>query len=352
MSFDKRFYIPFFEIKINDQLLEDQYLKSITGVNFSFDLKNTDMCTIQVSNCDISWIDEKEGIFSEGNEVEIRYGYHNDYEEYSTFYGEICSIEPQFPMTGIPTLTVRVYDLSHRLKNGVNLQDPYRNVKDSDIALKIAERHQLDAEVDVTDEIFERVYQKEKRDFQFLFNRAKSIGYDFYVQEKTLYFILSEDKIPEIYFLSWKENLIQFNPRLNTSTIISEVEVRGWDPKLKKEIISIKRLDQSLLEDVLSSKALRQISSSPNKKKKEINRSIRSQQEAQKRANTILKENINKILSASGSCIGLPNLKPGTILDISGLGERFSGEYFVTSSTHSLGTGAYTTNFNVEKRFL
>lgn len=50
-------------------------------------------------------------------------------------------------------------------------------------------------------------------------------------------------------------------------------------------------------------------------------------------------------VTASGSTIGLPDLRAGVYLRIDGVGSRFNGSYFVTSTTHSIASGGYTTRF-------
>ncbi len=57
------------------------------------------------------------------------------------------------------------------------------------------------------------------------------------------------------------------------------------------------------------------------------------------------------IVEGKGKTVGLPDLRAGVKIQIKGLGERFSGTdakpnvYLVTSTTHSLGAGGYTTDF-------
>lgn len=346
------YYVPFFNIKVNGSSIEMEYRKCISSVNLSFDSENTDMCTISLEGVKSSWIDGQNEIFAEGNEVSIDYGYYKQNNE-SSFLGEIYSLEPQFSSSGMISLTARVYDLSHRLKSSINKKDPYIKVKDSDIAKIIANRNNLESEIDISDDVFEKVYQKSKSDFQFLTERAKNIGYDFYVENKTLYFKKNENNSKTIINLSWKENLIDFNPRINSASVKAEIEVRGWSAKQKKEISAKKTLDTSLLKEVLSDQAIKRIkSNSKNKQHKNIDQLIRSQREAEIKADSLAKDNVNQILTASGNCIGMPLLKPGVYLEIQGLAERFNGEYYVKSSSHSFGSGAYTTNFNVERRLL
>ena len=53
----------------------------------------------------------------------------------------------------------------------------------------------------------------------------------------------------------------------------------------------------------------------------------------------------NELVKATGSIVGLPDLRAGSQLQLSGLGLRFNGRYFVTATTHTIGTSGYVTQF-------
>ena len=52
------------------------------------------------------------------------------------------------------------------------------------------------------------------------------------------------------------------------------------------------------------------------------------------------------LVKASGTCVGLPDLRAGRRVRIAGLGARFSGEYFITDTTHTINDSGYITKFN------
>ena len=51
------------------------------------------------------------------------------------------------------------------------------------------------------------------------------------------------------------------------------------------------------------------------------------------------------LVRGSGATVGLPDLRAGNRIVIRGLGPRFSGSYFVTSSSHTIGPNGYRTTF-------
>jgi phage protein D len=58
---------------------------------------------------------------------------------------------------------------------------------------------------------------------------------------------------------------------------------------------------------------------------------------------------LNKRLTGSGSTVGDPQILPGKVLRLEGLGEKFGGLYRVTSATHTIDSGGYRTRFEVRK---
>ena len=83
-----------------------------------------------------------------------------------------------------------------------------------------------------------------------------------------------------------------------------------------------------------------------------VDKPVFTQREADELARAILLERSKDLVKASGTCIGLPDLRAGQRIKISGLGARFSGEYFVTDTTHTINDSGYITKFNVRREDL
>ena len=153
-------------------------------------------------------------------------------------YGEITTLEPDFPGSGAPTLKVRGLNMLHRLRDKQR-SDAYNKKRDSDIAKKIAKRIKIEIEVSknyaANEEPVEFIFQNNKYDIVFLMERAKSIGYELYVDpdKKKLVFKPSTQG-SKTYKLDWNRSLLNFRPTLTTANQVKEVKVTGWNPKKKK----------------------------------------------------------------------------------------------------------------------
>jgi phage protein D len=76
---------------------------------------------------------------------------------------------------------------------------------------------------------------------------------------------------------------------------------------------------------------------------------VQTEEEAKALAISLLRERAYEFLKGSGEAIGLPDMRPGDNVEIKGIGQRFSGQYYVTRVEHSIGNSGYTTSFTVRR---
>jgi uncharacterized protein involved in type VI secretion and phage assembly len=78
---------------------------------------------------------------------------------------------------------------------------------------------------------------------------------------------------------------------------------------------------------------------------------VTSQDEADAVAQALYDEATGSFIEAEGRCSGTPKLTAGITVELSALGRKFSGKYFVTSATHIYRADAdYVTEFSVHGR--
>jgi hypothetical protein len=65
-----------------------------------------------------------------------------------------------------------------------------------------------------------------------------------------------------------------------------------------------------------------------------------------------LRTKLNQRLTATANAVGDPRLRAGAVVRLEGLGPTFSGDYRVTSATHTLDAGGYRTGFQVRREIL
>jgi phage protein D len=149
-------------------------------------------------------------------------------------------------------------------------------------------------------------------------------------------------------------NLLTFTPTLTLSQQVGKVTVRGWDPRTKQAITAT-----STPEDLPRTTGGGDGQSGPaaadsalqGRQDVVVDAPVASEEEARELAKSLLRERAYEFITATGRIAGLPELRPGDNLEIYGLGQRFSGSYFVKRVEHSLSASGFFTDFTVRRIF-
>lgn len=339
-----------FLIRVNGELLSPQLMDALIEVVVDSNLHLPDMFVIRAHDERLEWIDR--GPFRLGAAVEIGVVPQDEGQEHELIKGEITALEPHFGEGTHAVLTVRGYDRSHRLHRGTHSRT-YVQVTDSELATRIAREAGLRAEVEATSQVYEHVIQSNQTDMAFLRERAKRIGYQVYVRDRTLYFKRAESNPADAPLeLEWGVELKDFRPRLALAGQVDEVVVRGWNVRDKAEIIGRAQRSRAAPE-IGESRPGAQVASEAfgAGRRVVVDRSVSSQAEADAVAQALYDEICGEFIEAEGRCRGLPELQAGKTVQLKALGDKLSGRYVVTSATHRYSTrGEYITEFKVHGR--
>ncbi len=393
-SIDRRgFYAPQFELRIKGAQIPNDVLRDVVQLTYKDSVKELDSFELTVNNWDPSTNDFKyvgsetaeslKGDTSQSRryhlfepcnkEVEVRMGYTDDLRVMLT--GNFTTMEPNFTSGGPPTLNVRGLNVLYRLR-GTQYVNVFENKKDSEIAKEIAtltdketgkKRFPLPIEIDPNalspnnEKKITYVAQQNQYDIDFLLARARQRGYVIFIQEadpkvrgskQRLYFGPSQGgRIPGLrdvtFELEWGKSLIDFKPTLTTANQVRSVTVKGWNQRTSQPIKEkVTLADRSIklnrdLDELLEKCDPRD--------EVVTGESVFTRLQARERAKAILTERQKEMVKASATTVGLPDLRAGQRIQISGVGSRFSGTYFITDTTHTIGDGGYTTKFSARR---
>jgi phage protein D len=243
---------------------------------------------------------------------------------------------------------------------------PYRTMKDSAIARQIGGLLQVTMRTDPTaeaaEETIQYLLQENQYDIVFLMERARRLGYDLFVEERgsgmesspsALYFGPSDALRRPVYTLEYGRSLIQFQPTLTTANQVGEVVVRGWDNTRKRRIEG-KATRADLSTNGVGPRGRQQVIERSFNQRQEViaDRPIQTETEAKTLARETLERIAKDMVKGTGSIVGLPDLRAGSVLMLDGLQGRFSGRYSVTATTHTIGDSGYTTQFECRREEL
>lgn len=183
--------------------------------------------------------DNQQGQFGQsiklGDEIEIMMGFVNEAQE-KVMTGEVTGVEAVYRSDGASEFIVRGYDKLHRLTRG-RKQRTFLNMKDSAIADQIAGEAGLSGGAQDSKTVHDHVFQNNISDLQFLYSRAAAIGYEVFLDDNKLIFAPPQTNKSSAASVSMSADTRSMRFRVSTASQIKEVQVRGWDPVKKKEII-------------------------------------------------------------------------------------------------------------------
>jgi uncharacterized protein len=356
----QEFYVPSFEVRLDGQPPGREVIRDILTVSYKDNIQEIDSFDITINNWDADKRDFKysdQRLFDPGKRLELWMGYYGELRKMLT--GEITSLRAAFPAAGASTLSISGLNVLHRFRTKQE-SFSYLNKTDSEIAVDIGNRLGIDIDAARrTDEPrLPFLIQDNQYDIVFLMERAHRIGYELIVDEPgdsagsrpKVKFAPSTSIRRPTYQLTYGKSLIEFQPELTTAQQVAKVTVRGWDALNKRKIE--KTIDRSQLSTKgIGAKGGQDAIDKSIIAKEEIiaTRPVQTEAEAEKLAKEILEGIAKEMVKGNGSVTGLPDLRAGTVLMIDGLGDRFSGRYFVVSTTHAIGDSGYTTTFECRR---
>ena len=284
--------------------------------------------------------------------------------------GEITSTEPEFRADGLPYLHIQGYDRLHHLTRGTHTRtygdaNPQGSGIGEDQIVKtiVGEVSAITkAEIDssgLSALKYPYVMQYNQSDLDFLWERARAIGYQVYVEDKTLYFqkadAIRAQAEGDPAALRWPLNLENFIPRLTVMRQVDKAVVTGWDPATKKSIegsgnsdssktapkLGLEKRGGALAKDALGGEAVTTVVDQP----------VLTVDQAKAIAAARFSAAEGESIRADGICRdGDPRLIAGKVASIEGVGERFGGDYYVTEARHVWGPDGYQVTFSVTGR--
>jgi phage protein D len=360
------YYAPDFLLEVEGQELDPATKGDVLEVKVVMDQDNLTSADLSISNWDdrnFTFKYSETPTFDLGNRVHVHLGYADGLV--SMMRGQIATLSPRFPESGPPTLQVNVLDGMLRLRDAKPAEGEekqYENLADWQIAERIAERNQLRSEVTREGPVHPLVVRRDLDDARFLMERAKRIDFDVFMVtdpasgDEMLHFVRPtdgrDDRPIRVYQLVWGESLIEFTPTITLSRQVTSVTVNGWDPDAK-DAISATATAADLPGaagggGTSGPEAAAKLAGS-GKREIVVDAPVLSQEEAEVLARALLAERAYEFITGSGRVIGLPDLRPGDNVELRGLGDRFSGSYYVKKVEHTLGSSGYVTQFDVRR---
>lgn len=351
----QNFYVPAYVLVVDNKNVVNEGVEVVSlsvdntldgADHFTFTVNNITDFAGSEGNRELKWLDD---LFVVGKTVDVSIGYVDNVKP--MLYGLITSVKVRFPSGGMPQLDVSGYDMSFKMQKETKPRTN-NDATDSEFVSAIAADYQLrTSTVEKTDVRHPYIAKTDKEsDFDFVGRLAKRNGFEFMVHGKDMRFRKPSDDKSEIVTLVWGRGLLSFSPELNIAQQVTDVEVRGWDFKGKKEIIGKARAGDEQGRDGGRKSGGELIKGvAVDKVVHREHRPVVSQEEADTMARAILNKLAEGLLKGSGECIGIPDIVAGENIRLEGLG-KFSKTYYIEKTGHSISGSGYRTTFNVKEK--
>jgi phage protein D len=357
------YFGPSFKVEVNGNWLAADISKNIQQISVTFEPDTMDTCKMTLVNAypEMRWTHTSDAdLFQEGSTVTIQMGYVDDMQP--MFDGEITKISPSFPDSGTPVVEIEGHSRAHWLHRDKKTRT-FQQMSDKQIAEKIAQDAGLSAQADDTEVQHDYVMQPNLTDLEFLRTRAARIHFEVVVEGKKLIFRKQQEADTKIYTLVWAQPqqgfgggpnrlpLKNFTPVMNTLNQVSQVKVQGYDPATKSKIVSTAGQD-TLTSPMGGSESGSQVTTTAFQKQRQeikVSNPVMSQSEADQHAKALYNQRAMNFITGSGATIGVPDIRAGKVVELQGLGPRFSGFYLVQETTHTIGESGYETTFNLKR---
>ncbi|MGH8554531.1 MAG: phage late control D family protein [Gammaproteobacteria bacterium] len=379
MNLAKLRYAPEFRVHIDGEPIPAALRASISSVNYQTGIEGSDRVELILVNERRRWLDHK--LLSLGRELKLEIGYAPDPLQ-QVFVGDIVAQSASFPSSGVPSLTVVAQDRIERLQRGMTrprlfaVELPsvgFRALPDPAIAILVSLENGLLPMIETVGAVLAAVLgvkalgslvfpswaqksvrkQVKQSDFELLQCIARENGFEMMIDHegslggKKLRFMSLLNRITPEVTLQYGRSLIEFTPRISDVGQIVSITAFVWLAPIKTDFTVTLGWDWDKFALTLDVRP----GVTPIEKRRShylIEEPVSLITAPEKLVSELIPR-LNKRLTGSGSTVGDPKIRAGTVLRLKGLGVQFGGLYRVTSATHSIDSGGYRTSFEVRK---
>ncbi|OAD91967.1 type IV secretion protein Rhs [Aequorivita soesokkakensis] len=277
-----------------------------------------------------------EDILIPGKKIEIKAGYHSDDE--TIFKGIIIKHSLKIRENN-SVLIVECRDEAVKMTIG-RKSNFYYESKDSDIIEELIGKYSLENEIESTSFINKEMVQYRASDWDFIMMRAQLNGQICTVDDGKIKISKPDLSQAEIETVAFGSTLLDFDAEMDARNQFNSITAYGWNPS-EQEIIDAEANDPGIsLNGNISVSDLAEVINLENLELKHGGNYNSTQLQNWSDAKNLFQQ-----LSKTRGRVkfqGIPIVKPGTMLKLQGVGDRFNGKIFISSVRHEIVNGNWT----------
>lgn len=294
-----------------------------------------------------------------GSRISVRLGYKDAREEVFRGYiacvrfvsgeeplpcVEVCAMDVKGAlMTDIRECRLKAGDMGAAVRE-ILARDRYRSMKEKGLLEKMKIADTPDAGAQRGDGPGRLALACES-DYEFVVKAARRYGYEFFTEPGTLHFRKSREGAEDLLELKQGSAVLSLSASLDIRGVARQAEVRAADDEEGVLISAVKKCSDKLsygsrVNGVLEGSG-RVYSHVP----------VFSKEEAQVIAQARLACMADRFAALACTCVGIPELRPGNYVRVSGYGKGADNRYYITRADHILsGENGYITRLSGNAR--
>lgn len=277
-----------------------------------------------------------EALLIPGAEVEITAGYHSDEE--TVFKGIVIKHNIKIRTNG-SYLILECKDEAVKLTIGRKSKYFYEN-KDSGIIEEIIGDYGITNEVEATNYEHKELVQYNISDWDFIVSRAQANGKLCFVDDGELSIKKPDFSATEIETVTFGATMLDLDAEIDARHQIDKVTSYSWN-YADQEIVEIEAADPAVsLNGNLEPSELSSVIGLENLELRHGGALSTTEMQDWSDAKWMFQQ-LAKIRGRV-KFQGIPAVKPGTILKLQGVGDRFNGKVYVTGVNHHIAEGNWT----------
>ncbi len=311
----------------------------IKGISVRQEANRIPTATIIVSDGDVATQDfglSNEAFFQPGKEIEITAGYHSDEE--TIFKGIVIKHSLKIRSNAL-NLIVECKDKAVKMTVGCKSKY-YYDSKDSDIFEELIGAAGLEKDVEATNTEHPSLVQYNATDWDFMLSRAQANGKLCFTENGKVTIAAPNLDQEEVETIAFGATMLDFDAEIDARHQVSKVSSYSWNAA-DQELLEIEGSDPSVsLNGNLSAGDLNSVIGLDNMELRHggnIPDSVLQDWADSK----WLFQQLAKVRGRV-KFQGIPGVKPNTILNLEGVGDRFNGKVYVSAVQHLLTEGAWT----------
>lgn len=282
-----------------------------------------------------------------GAEIEITAGYHSDEE--TVFKGIVIKHNIKIRTNG-SYLILECKDEAVKLTIGRKSKYFYEN-KDSGIIEEIIDSYGIDKEVEVTNYEHKELVQYNVSDWDFIVSRAQANGKLCFVDDGKLSIKKPDFSATEIETVTFGATMLDLDAEIDARHQIDKVTSYSWN-YADQEIVEIEAANPAVsLNGNIESSDLSSVIALENLELRHGGALSTTEMQDWSDAKWMFQQ-LSKIRGRV-KFQGIAAVKPGTILKLQGVGDRFNGKVYITAINHHISEGNWTVDaqFGINPRW-